>query len=303
MGSMRKFWLLSLLCIAVASCTGGSPERRSELAPAGAGATKAPVAGPSSVEERTATPEPAESTTSRWVTERPAWLGTRVLPLGAEGMGIPKPTPPILRNRRFPTIDLLPPPTSRRFTASVSSVPKKVLQRSTWRPKCPVAPGDLAYLKMTFWGFDRLPHTGEMIVHESVAQDVVSVFRSIYAARFPIEEMRVTSLEEQRAWTRTPTGDTNLTSSFECRKATLGTNWSEHAYGLAMDINPFHNPYVRGDIVGPELAGAYTDRAWTRPGMIFEGDAVTRAFGAIGWGWGGRWSSLKDWMHFSRSGH
>src|SRR3712207_3679876 len=116
-----------------------------------------------------------------------------------------------------------------------------------------------------------------MIVHESVVEDVVSAFRVIYRERFPIEEMRVTTLKEQRAWDRAPTGDTNVTSSFECREATGGSDWSEHAYGLALDINPFHNPYLLGDIVGPELAGAYTDRTWRRPGMIFEADAIVSA--------------------------
>ena len=240
---------------------------------------------------------------NRWVTERPAWLGRRVLPLGPGGMGIPKPTPPILRNRRFATVDVLPPPKSRRYSARIRPVPDDVLARSSWRPKCPVSVDELAYLTMTFWGFDREVHTGEMIVHASVAEDVVGVFRQIFEARLAIEEMRVVTLKEMREWDTKPTGDTNLTSSFECREATMGSSWSEHAYGLAIDINPFHNPYLRGDIVGPELAGAYTDRSWRRPGMIFEGDAVTDAFDAIGWGWGGRWSSLKDWMHFSQSGH
>jgi hypothetical protein len=178
-----------------------------------------------------------------------------------------------------------------------------VVERSTWRPKCPVPVENLSYLKMTFWGFDHRSHTGEMIVNASVAEQVVDVFKALYRSRFPIEEMRVTSLREQRRQMRSSTGDTNVTSSFECRRATLGTSWSEHAVGLAIDINPFHNPYMRGELVGPELARAYTDRSWRRPGMVVEGDVVTRAFDAIGWGWGGRWNSLKDWMHFSQSGH
>jgi hypothetical protein len=226
-----------------------------------------------------------------------------VLAEGPEGFGIASRTPPILRNRRFATIDTLPEPESKRFVAQVGAVPREVLERSTWRPRCPVAANDLAYITMTYWGFDRLHHTGEMIVHESVTEDVVSVFQALHEARFPIEEMRVATLQEQRRWTHRSTGDTNLTSGLECRRSTLGSSWSEHAYGLAIDINPFHNPYVRGDLVAPELARAYADRSWKRPGMIFEGDVVTRAFDRIGWGWGGRWSSLKDWMHFSASGH
>jgi D-alanyl-D-alanine carboxypeptidase-like protein len=226
-----------------------------------------------------------------------------VLPLGPDGFGESRPTPAILRNRRLPTTDFLRRPESRRFAATIGPVPRSVVERSTWRPRCPVSLEQLSYLRMTFWGFDHRAHTGEMIVNASVDEQIVGVFRALYEARFPIEEMRVVTLEEQRAWRTAPTGDTNVTSSFECRPATLGSSWSEHAYGLAIDINPFHNPYLRGDLVAPELAGAYTNRDWRRRGMVLEGDVVTRAFDAIGWGWGGRWSSLKDWMHFSRSGH
>ena len=237
---------------------------------------------------------------NRWVTRRPTWLGTRVLPKRPDGFGVIQPTPKILRNRRLATIDLLPPPKTMKFRATIGPVPEDVVKRSTYRPKCPVTLDHLVYIEMTFWGFDHLPHTGEMITNASVAQDVVGVFKKLYEARFPIEEMRVVRRDEVHA---PPTGDTNVTSSFECRQVTLGDTWSEHSYGLAIDINPFHNPYLRGDIVAPELASAYADRSWQRPGMIFEGDVVTQAFDAIGWGWGGGWNSLKDYMHFSQNGH
>ena len=52
----------------------------------------------------------------------------------------------------------------------------------------------------------------------------------------------------------------------------------------------------------PELASAYRDRTWHRPGMILPGGPVVRAFHRIGWGWGGSWRSLKDLQHFSAEG-
>lgn len=234
------------------------------------------------------------------VSEPPAWLGKRVLPQGPDGLGIARSTPALLRNRRLATTDLLPPPPSARFRSSIGRVSKAVLRRSSWRPACPVKAGDLAYVKVAFWGFDRRTHTGELLVHEDAADEVVSVFRSLHRARWPIEEMRITRRVELDA---PPTGDGNNTGAFACRPARLSDEWSEHAYGLALDINPFHNPYVRDDVVLPERAIAYRNRSWNRPGMIFPGDVVTRAFARIGWGWGGDWSSAKDWMHFSRSGN
>ncbi len=103
-----------------------------------------------------------------------------------------------------------------------------------------------------------------------------------------------------------PTGDGNTTGAFVCRPVTGGTSFSQHAYGLAVDVNPFQNPYVKGAgadrVVLPELASAYLDRSRSAPGMIRPGGPVVRAFARIGWTWGGDYRSLKDWQHFSATG-
>lgn len=230
---------------------------------------------------------------------RPAWLGTRVLPLRGDGFGEVQTTPPELVDRRLPPATALPPPRDGGFRATIDPVPAEVVARSTWSPACPVALDDLRYLTLTYWGFDERPHTGELLVAAGVAEDLGRVFARLYEARFPIEQMLVVTQAELDA---PPTGDGGATSAFVCRPTTGGRRWSQHAYGLAVDVNPFHNPYERGDLVVPELASAYTDRTWRRPGMITAGDVVTEAFAAIGWGWGGAWSSSTDTMHFSANG-
>ena len=175
-----------------------------------------------------------------------------------------------------------------------------MLARSTWVPGCPVGRDRLAWVRLTFHGFDGGRHTGELLVNGAVAPDVVTVFRRLYDARFPIEEMRISTRAEQTA---APTGDGNNTGGFNCRPVRGATEFSQHAYGLAIDVNPFQNPYEKGRLVLPELAGAYTDRSWKRPGMILtDAHPVVQAFASIGWAWGGTWNSLKDWQHFSRNG-
>jgi hypothetical protein len=133
-----------------------------------------------------------------------------------------------------------------------------------------------------------------------VAQDVVAVFGRLFAAGFPIERMRVTSPAEVAA---PPTGDGNTTSAFVCRPIRGRTIWSAHAYGLAIDVNPFQNPYRSGQRVLPELATAYLDRGRQLPGMITAAGPVVAAFRAVGWTWGGGWTSPTDLMHFSSTGH
>lgn len=270
---------------------GGGVDDDPETARSTPGAVRSPPVTVSESERRTAASTAADP--------RPEWLGTRVLPLRDDGLGEVQPTPPELEDRRLVTPDHLPPPEDDAYAATVAAIPDDVLDRSTWHSDCPVGRAELRYLTMSFWGFDGLHHTGEMIVNADFADDVVEVFRRLHEARFPIEEMRVVAAEELDA---PPTGDGNNTTGFVCRSTVSGTTWSEHAHGRAVDINPFHNPYLRGDVVVPELASAYLDRGWDRPGMIHAGDVVTRAFAEIGWAWGGDWTSAKDWMHFSASG-
>lgn len=243
---------------------------------------------------------PASTVPATTATPVPSWaVGAHPLPLRPDGFGRVEPTPPVLRDRRLPTADFLPPPQNGRYAATSGAVPASVLSRSTWQAACPVKATDLKYLTMSFWGFDGAAHTGEMLVNASVADGVTKVFGELFAAHFPIEEMRVTSTAELTA---PPTGDGNNTSAFVCRPVRGQRNWSAHASGLAIDLNPFCNPYTEADLVLPELSSAYLDRSWRRPGMVLADDATVRDFAAIGWSWGGAWTSPTDRMHFTATG-
>jgi hypothetical protein len=231
----------------------------------------------------------------------PTWVvGAQPLPLRPDGYGVVRSTPETLVDRRLPTVDRGAPPVSDAFESTINPVPPPVLARSTWKPICPVQVDQLRYLTMSFHGFDGRVHTGEMLVNAEVAQTVVDVFKQLFAAGFPIEEMRVTAAPELDL---PPTGDGNNTSAFVCRQVLGQVRWSAHSYGLAIDLNPFHNPYVLGDLVVPELASSYLDREWQRPGMVLPGSPAVTAFEAAGWTWGGRSSAPVDFMHFSATGH
>ncbi len=230
----------------------------------------------------------------------PPWLGTRVLPETVAGYGEVRPTPRVMRVRRWNLPDSIPMLPGAGFKAMVADpAPRQVIDRSTWQPGCPVGKDDLAWIRMTYWGFDNARHSGEMLVNGSVAGDLVDVFRQLYRSKFPIESMGIAKLQDLDA---PPTGDGNVTGSFACRPIRGGTTYSQHAYGLAVDLNPFQNPYHRGDVVLPELASAYLERDRIRPGMITPDGPARRAFASVGWGWGGDWSGLKDYQHFSLSG-
>ncbi|MDP9493993.1 MAG: M15 family metallopeptidase [Actinomycetota bacterium] len=289
---VRRGLLAAMVLVSACSLTGGGS--------ASSTTSTAPTTSTSLATTTTATTStiPATTTTVNPFA-RPAWMGTRVLPLRADGYGEVQPTPAEFDPRALETPDVFLPPSDEHFRSRVGPIPTDVLARSSWVPECPVALDELSYLVVSHYGFDGRFHNGEMIVNAEFANEVVEVFRLMHEARFPIEEMRVITKEEIDA---PPTGDWNDTTSFVCRPAVGSNSWSQHAFGLAIDVNPFHNPYLKGDLVLPELASTYTDREDVRPGMIFAGDVVTEAFSEMGWGWGGNWSSLKDWMHFSFTG-
>jgi hypothetical protein len=299
LGAVRLVSAVLLACTLVTACAGSRQPGPPVSGPPVGEATSSSGAGArSSPQPPTASPTtapPATRTTGTWR------VGARPLPLRPDGFGKVLATPAALRDRRLPTRDRLPPPPGGRFRSSVRPVSAAVRARmgATWKPGCPVALADLRYVTVSFRGFDGRAHTGELVVNRGVAAGVVSVFARLYAARFPIEEMRLVTGADLTAH---PTGDGNNTAAFVCRAARKQTRWSAHAYGLAVDVNPFQNPYRRGDLVLPELASAYLDRDRYRPGMIHPGDPVTRAFAAIGWTWGGTWRSPKDLMHFSATG-
>jgi len=279
-------------CTAMAACSSTSGHPAAAAAPAvassAAPATSVPATSPSPSITRIGA-----------ATAAPAWLGTRALPVGSNGFAAAQDTPPELRNRSIITVDDLPPPADGGFHSSIQAVPASVLARSTWAGGCPVAATDLRYVTVSFRGFDGLAHTGELLVNAQAAGALVTVFGKLFADGYPIERMRITSAAGLNA---APTGDGNTTEAYACRPVRGQKAWSQHAYGLAVDVDPFQNPYHKGDVVLPELATSYLDRTDVRAGMIAPDGPVVRAFASVGWKWGGDYHSLKDFMHFSANG-
>lgn len=286
---MRRTALAALLLAVGCSSTAPPPV---------AAPTVAPTPEPSATASAPATPSPRPAAT----TPAPLWVvGASPLPLAANGFGKVLPTPKVLRDRRLPTKDLLPPPADGRFHSSIGPVTTALRTRmgETYRPGCPVAPSGLRYVTVSFRGFDGKAHTGELVVATRAAASVVRVFHTLFDQGFPIEEMRLPTTADLDA---PPTGDGNDTAAFVCRAARGQKRFSAHAYGLAIDVNPFQNPFVRDDLVLPELAGAYRDRGWVRPGMFLRSSAAVRAFTRAGWTWGGTFHRPKDYQHFSLTG-
>ena len=134
------------------------------------------------------------------------------------------------------------------------------------------------------------------------ADAVVTVFRKLYAAKFPIERMELVS---EYGGDDDKSMAANNSSGFNCRTVAGTTRWSQHSFGAALDLNPVQNPYVVGAEVMPPAGQKYADPAARRAavkGLITPDSATVRAFRAAGWDWGGDWTGSKDYQHFSASG-
>ncbi len=186
------------------------------------------------------------------------------------------------------------------FTAAVSTVTARQL-RYSYRAGCPVPPASLRLVRLRYFGFDGRGHLGALVVNRSVVSTVVDVFARLYADRFPIRRMQPIDIYHGSDEASMAADNT---SGFNCRYAVAPgpPQWSAHAYGDAIDVNPVENPYLEGGIIHPRAGARYLDRSRNRPGMAVTGGQLVHAFEAVGWYWGGRWTSSPDYQHFSSTG-
>jgi hypothetical protein len=182
-----------------------------------------------------------------------------------------------------------------RFTAAIEPVRWTDL-RFSYREGCPVPPARLRTVRVSHWDFTGAARVGRIVVARGEAANVVTVFRKLWAARFPIRKLQPVSAY-RGSDDRSMAADN--TSGFNCRFVGGTTRWSQHAFGTAIDVNPVENPYVRGSTVSPAAGRAYLDRSRYRKGMAVRGGVLERAFASVGWKWG---ASFGDYQHFSTTG-
>jgi hypothetical protein len=189
------------------------------------------------------------------------------------------------------------------FTAKVTkltSAQRAHMTGVSWHPGCPVPLDDLRLVSLAYVGFDGRAHRGLLVVNRTATKAIVSAFRRLYGERFPIRQMR---LVDRYGGSDFRSIEADNTSAFNCRPVAGSTHWSQHAYGLAIDVNPIENPYVYASGTSSHRAsGPYLDRTRHQAGTAYEGGQLVAAFDGVGWGWGGRWAGEKDYQHFSQSG-
>lgn len=169
---------------------------------------------------------------------------------------------------------------------------------------CTVPYEDLHYIGLRYIDFNGQEQTGELICNKAIAQDMVEIFHELYRNEYRLESVR---LIDEYGGDDTASMAENNTSCFNYRVVDGTTNLSKHAYGLAIDVNPYYNPYVvfhrnadGSDYISPPGSEIYADRSQSFAYKIDENDLCYRLFTAHGFTWGGNWNSTKDYQHFQK---
>ena len=183
------------------------------------------------------------------------------------------------------------------FTISVlgQSVIDQMKKYNIWSEECPVPLNDLRVVTVTHYNFDAKIITGEIMVHKNIAEKVVNIFQELFDRKFAIHSLK---LIQEFEGNDILSMEANNSSAFNFRKIANTNKVSQHSYGIAIDINPVQNPYIKNNneiIIQPQSGKDFLDRTNIRSGMVEE---IVDLFKDHGFNWGGDWTSLKDYQHF-----
>ncbi len=188
------------------------------------------------------------------------------------------------------------------FTSSeISEELKMRINGKSYADGCTIPYEDLRYLQLSYVDFNGNTQVGEMICNKAIAADLLDIFSELYHNGYQIDKIRL--IDDYNADDDASCDDDN-TSCFNYRVVAGSTNLSKHAQGVAVDINPFYNPYVTypdGKIrISPVGSESYADRSSDFPHKIDENDLAYKLFTKHGFAWGGHWKTLKDYQHFQK---
>ncbi len=155
---------------------------------------------------------------------------------------------------------------------------------------------ELVIIDVEYFSTDSLLHRGQIVVNRKIEEEVRELFEYIKSVRYPIESVLPIKFDLPNG--NTTMANLNNTYSFHYRTVAGGSNkLSRHSQGLAIDFNPFDNPYIsKSGKVIPE--GSTYDLS--KPETLTDDCDVVKRFISLGWIWGGNWNDPKDYMHFER---
>ena len=175
------------------------------------------------------------------------------------------------------------------------------MKGNSYKNECTIPRSELRYIKALHITQGGKIILGEMVVNRLIASDIVAILRALFKAQYPIERM---VLVDEYGADDEDSMQANNSSAFNYRHTPGGTRLSAHSRGMAVDINPLYNPYVKQYpdriYVAPATATKYVNRNGAFPYKIERNDICCRLFLQYGFEWGGDYKSIKDYQHFEK---
>jgi hypothetical protein len=193
--------------------------------------------------------------------------------------------------------------TPRRGTLEHPIIDSRMTEKEAFEgldPNCPeVVRKRQRLVTVKYYSMDKQVHQGQLVIDKELVDDIKQVFALALHERFPIYSVIPISdrrFRKDNRWDDELSMEADNTSAFNYREKTGGGELSNHAYGRAVDINTFLNPYIKGSIVLPH--GAIYDPKVQ--GTFTADSLIVREFLRLGWSWGGNWKSPIDYQHFEK---
>lgn len=152
---------------------------------------------------------------------------------------------------------------------------------------------NLILLYVEYYSFDNNLHRGQLVINKKIKKDIEEIFLLIKENKFPVA--KVVPVVKYN-WSDDSSMIDNNTSCFNYRKVEGSNKYSNHAFGLAVDINPLQNPMIKNKKIYPPNA-KYDIKA---KGTLSKNSFLVKEFIKRGWSWGGNWKTLKDYQHFEK---
>ena len=177
---------------------------------------------------------------------------------------------------------------------------EKFTQTGVYNESCPISMDRLRVVSFSYYTFDgSKKDDGEIVVFDVLSPFVENVLSILKKREFPIAQ--AISLHHYGASDELSMEDNN-SSCFNSRMIEGSGSLSLHSYGMAVDINPVQNPFLKIDDskglveVFPHEGTLYLNRHNLKPGMV---EGIVDVFAGQGLSiWGGRWTTPVDYHHF-----
>ncbi len=152
----------------------------------------------------------------------------------------------------------------------------------------------LKLIEVEYYSTDGKIHRGQVLTNTHIADEIEEMFDFMLQQKFPVHQVIPVVKYD---WDDDLSMEANNSYSFCYRDI----SYSKHAYGMAIDINPFFNPLrwkdgytnrknkPHGATYNPEVAGTF-----------YPGHPVVNKFKEKGFRWGHSFSRSYDDHHFEK---